>query len=172
MIGVIWSKGKLVFLLLILLIGVFLATRGQSVEEMDSEQIELIAELVAPEIGEDTTPEDDGKMSGAEQAGTLYAGLMCSIADPAFWEEFFADWEDQSEADRLDEAKKTELFYDSYGYPTELAGNTDVSIHWGDPEFVTAVKEKIADSGDCIVNITNNAGIILDDHLAGPRPEW
>lgn len=171
MFGFLKSKGVIIFLLLIVLIGIFLVSRGNRVDDIDSQQVTEIAELITPEILEDAVEPKEQQMTGAEQAGALYADLMCSIADPEFWNEFFDDWSHQTEAERLAEDEKTRLFYESHGYPTEYAGNTDIVIHWGEDEFIKTVENRIAESGNCIVNVTDQ-GIILDDHLNGPAPEY
>lgn len=170
MFGIFKSKAALIFLLLIVLIALFLVIRGNTIENIDSQQVAEIAELITPEETEEVIETENEQMTGAEQSGMLYADLMCSIADPDFWNDFFDDWDDQTESERLAEEEKTRLFYESHGYPTEYAGNTDIVIHWGEDEFIKTVEERIAESGDCIVNITNQ-GILLDDHLNGPPPQ-
>lgn len=172
MLGIFQSKKALVILILMILAALFLANRGQDIDSMDSEQISEIVEIVAPELDEIEFEEIEQKtqdLAGGVQAGILYADLFCTVADPMFWEDFF-DGKTQTEEDLLTEDRKLEIFYEEHGYPTEFAGNNDISIHWGEESFKESVRNQIESQEGCIINITDN-GIIVDDLLNGPKPE-
>ena len=168
------SPKMIVFFILLLLAGIFISFQGDEPTKEEAANASELLDLVVDideDIPEDQKDQDsqEAEPRVGEEAGILYADLLCTVADPAFWDYFFSG-ESQTAEEFATEEARTLAFYQAHGYASEEQGNLDIINSWGTEGFIDNVNAQVANNGDCIVKVTDQ-GIILEDLLGGPAPE-
>ena len=73
-----------------------------------------------------------------KNAAAYFAGTMCIVSDPGFWEDFF----EESDADqRANDDENYQSFLETYGYSDQQSAETDVQIYIDNETFRKAVTE-------------------------------
>ncbi len=101
----------------------------------------------------------------AEQAGTMYADLLCMVIDPKSWEGFF---DDQSAEEEAAEEAKMLKFWKTHGYAGEEQANVAIIRHWGMKKFKEGARATVQNTA-CEEEIAKNK-FQLEETLNGPPP--
>lgn len=141
---------------------------------------EMAEDVIYPMFSKDQSKNDSNervnevdKLSDPSQIGKLYGDMLCIMADPNFWDEFFDDfWEgNQTEAERQSEQAKMMAFYQSHGYSSEEQVKKHLDQYWGHDDFKAAVLGQVDTNTSCQKHVTNS-GVDLNAHLDAKKPDF